>query len=291
MKGIKMRKNKWLNRFITVGLVFCFVATCSPVDKDAIVKTMAKAHKGFVQIDPLSYTFGTFSMDEAYHIQKMLADKVCQHAGPIAGYKVAYASKAAQQQFGMSEPARGPFFLTQRVPSGAELPAEMFTSILLETEIAFTIGKRIDKPITTIAELKPYVKWVHVVFDASNFPYKTDKAKPSPADIVASGTGSHIFVFGKPVDPTTVELENLITSLTRNQEKIREAPARDIMGNPWNSLLWCANHLHKYDLPLEPGMVVFSGTAAKAYKVTGEDIKGRYVGECGPLGKVRMVLK
>lgn len=277
--------------FFTIAIVLSWTINCGAIDKDALINTMAAAHRDTRPIDPLSATFGSFSLDEAYHLQKALATKVSLHAGPVAGYKVAYASKAAQEQFGMSEPARGPFYLTQRVPSGAELPATLFTTILLETEIGFTIGKRIDKPIKTIAELIPYVKWVQVVFDASNFPYKTDKAKPSPADIVASGTGSHLFVFGKPIDPRTVALETLVTSLTRNKEKIREAPAKDIMGNPWNSLLWCANHLHRYGLTLEPSMVVFSGTAAPAYKVSGEAIKGRYLGECGPLGKVRLILK
>ena len=252
---------------------------------------MAQAHKAMIQVDPISHTFGTFSMDEAYGIQKTLADKVEEHAGPVVGYKVAYASKAAREEFSMSEPARGPFYLTQRVPSGTTLPAHTFNSITLETEIAFTIGKRIDKPIKTIDELKPYVKWVHAAFDAGNFPFKMDKAKPIPADMVASGTGAHIFVFGAPVDPATVNLEDLTTSLARNGQKIREAPAKEILGNPWNSLLWCANHLQKYRLTLEPGMVVFSGTAAKAYKATGDEIRGEYVGDCGPLGKVRMVLE
>jgi hypothetical protein len=38
-------------------------------------------------------------------------------------------------------------------------------------------------------------------------------------------------------------------------------------------------------------MVVFSGTAAKAYRATGDAIKGRYVGDCGPLGKVTMTIE
>ena len=38
-------------------------------------------------------------------------------------------------------------------------------------------------------------------------------------------------------------------------------------------------------------MVVLTGTAAPAYKVKGEDIKGHYVGDCGPLGKVTMTIE
>jgi 2-keto-4-pentenoate hydratase len=261
------------------------------LNQDAMIRRMLAARKRQIQIAPLTHTFGTFSMEEAYHVQKALAQEVSLLLGPVAGYKVAYASRVAQEQFGMDEPARGPFYLTQRVPSGSVLPAEAFNEITLETEIAFTIGKRIDKPIADIATLKSHVKWVHAAFDAGDFPYKTDRAKPVPADMVAIGTGAHVFVFGPGMDPREVDIDRVNLDLIRNDEKIRSKPATDIMGNPWNSLLWCANHLHKYGLTLEPGMVIFSGTAAKAYRATGAAVKGRYVGDCGPLGKATMTIE
>jgi 2-keto-4-pentenoate hydratase len=261
------------------------------LNQDAMVRRMLAARKRQIHIAPLTHTFGTFSMEEAYHMQKALAQEVSTLLGPVAGYKVAYASRVAQEQFGMDEPARGPFYLTQRVPSGSILPAEAFNEITLETEIAFTIGKRIDKPIADIATLKSHVKWVHAAFDAGDFPYKTGQAKPVPADMVAIGTGAHVFVFGPGVDPDRVDIDRVNLDLIRNGEEIRSKPATDIMGNPWNSLLWCANHLHKHGLTLEPGMVVFSGTAAKAYRATGAAVKGRYVGDCGPLGKATMTIE
>jgi 2-keto-4-pentenoate hydratase len=285
---------------VATGLVVTLLLACALVlqgcagqslNRDAMVGQMLAARQQQIQITPLTHTFGTFSMEEAYHVQKALAQEVGALLGPVAGYKVAYASGVAQEQFGMDEPARGPFYLIQRVPSGSTLPAEAFNEITLETEIAFTIGKPIDKPIADVATLKSHVKCVHAAFDAGDFPFKTDQAKPVPADMVAIGTGAHVFVFGPGVDPDRVDINRVNLDLIRNGEKIRTKPATDIMGSPWNSLLWCANHLHKYGLTLEPGMVVFSGTAAKAYRATGDAIKGRYVGDCGPLGKTTMTIE
>ena len=157
--------------------------------------------------------------------------------------------------------------------------------------MAFTIGKKIEKPLKDVAELRSYVKWVHPAFDAGNFPYNVEQAKPTPSDMVAIGTGAHVFVIGPAINPSAIDLARIDLSLARNNETIRKSPARDVLGNPWNSLLWCVNHLHKYGLNLEPGMVVLTGTAAPAYKVKGEDIKGHYVGDCGPLGKVTMTIE
>ena len=261
------------------------------LDIDAMVKDMLAGLNSHTQVVAMTATYGTFPMERAYRIQTRLAGQCAVTMGPVCGYKVAYASKAAQKQFGMGEPARGPLYLSQRVPSGSTLPADVWNEIMLETEIAFTIGKRIDKPIASVAEIKPYVKSLHPAFDAGNFPYTVDKAKPGPVDMVAIGTGAHIFILGPAVCPQEVGIDNIDLSLVRNGETIRESPSRDIMGSPWNSLLWCANNLNKFGQTLEPGMVVLCGTAAPAYRVKGDDIKGKYVGDCGPLGKVTLTIK
>ncbi len=259
--------------------------------QSTMLEKMLTAREKQIQITPLTHTFGNFSMEAAYYIQNSLAQEVAKIEGPVTGYKVAYASKAAQKQFGMEEPARGPFYMSQRLPNGSKLSCEVFKEIMLETEVAFTIGKKIDKPLQNVAALKLYVKWVHPAFDAGNFPYSVDRAKPTPSDMVAIGTGAHVFVIGPAMNPSTADLSRIDLSLARNNETIRKSPARDVLGNPWNSLLWCVNHLHKYGLSLEPGMVVLTGTAAPAYKVKGEEIKGHYVGDCGPLGKVTLTIE
>jgi len=261
------------------------------VDTDKMIKEMLTARQSQTQIPCLTKTYGSFSIQKAYRIQAKLAKELSKQLGAVVGYKVAYASKAAQKQFGMDEPARGPFFMMQRLTSGSTLSVETFNEIMLETEVAFTLGKRIDKPIKDVAALKSCVKWVHPAFDAGNFPYTTDQAKPTPEDMIAIGTGAHVFVLGPAVDPGKVDIDAINLSLARNGEKIRESPARDVMGSPWNSLLWCANSLTKSGHVLEPGMVVLCGTAAPAYKVKGNQIKGVFEGDCGMLGKVTLTVR
>lgn len=272
-------------------LIAATLVWVQPAQADTMLAEMLMARAQQKQIAPLSHSFGAFSIETAYYIQSVLASEVAKTAGPVVGYKVAYASKVAQQQFGMDEPARGPFYMTQRLPSGSTLSSGVFNEIILETEVAFTLAQRIDKPIKNVKELRSYVKWVHPAFDAGNVPYDVGQAKPVPADMVAIGTGAHVFVLGPAQCPDAVDVGAIDLALARNGETIRKSPARDVMGNPWNSLLWCANHLHKYGLNLEAGMVVLTGTAAPAYKVTGDAIKGAYVGDCGPLGKVILTIE
>jgi len=296
MKGNNMKCNK-VTVLLANLLVIVFVFTViQPIDAKkssdtgAMIKQMLAGRQRQSQIPPLTHKYGSFSMEEAYKIQDMIAKKVTKMLGPVIGYKVAYASKAAQKQFGMDEPARGPFFLLQRVPNGSKLSHKAFNEIMLETEVGFTLGKRIDEPIKDVASLKPYVKWVHPAFDAGNFPYTTEEAKPLPQDMIACGTGAHVFILGPAVEPDKVDIDKIDLSLSRNGEEIRKSPAREVMGSPWNSLLWCANHLVEKGHSLEPGMVILCGTASPAYRVKGKEIKGFFEGDCGELGKVTLTI-
>jgi 2-keto-4-pentenoate hydratase len=254
-----------------------------------MIEQMVAGRKTQTLIPSMTETYGSFSIKRAYQIQRSLARELSKDLGPLTGYKVAYASKAAQKQFGIPEPASGPLFKLQRVPNGSTLPMSTFGEMTLETEIAFTIGKRIDHAIEDVAQIKNYVKWVHTAFDAGDYRFRADAA-PKVQDQIASGVGAHVFVIGPAVCPSKVDVDALRLKLIRNGQTLADSPATDVMGSPWNSLLWCANHIVKLGGKLEPGAVIVTGTAAPAYRAKGDKIKGHYVGDCGPLGKVTMTL-
>jgi len=257
---------------------------------DDMVREMLAARERQTQIQFLTKTYGWFSIEQAYQIQAALTKGLCKKLGSVAGYKVAFASKAAQEQFGVNEPASGTLFRLQRLPSGTKLPASAIMELTLETEIAFTIGKRLDRTIENVQELKSYVKWIHTAFDVGDNPFVPGQEKPTPQDMIASGVGAHFHVLGPAVAPSEVDVDALTLKLARNGTTVAESPATNVMGSPWNSLLWLANHVVELGGALEPGDVVISGTAAPAYKVGGDKMKGDYEGDCGALGKVTLTI-
>jgi 2-keto-4-pentenoate hydratase len=258
---------------------------------EQMIAEILAAGENQTQIQYLTKTYGSFSIERAYEIQAVLTKGLSKRLGDVSGYKVAYASKAAQEQFGVDEPASGPLFRLQRVPSGSKLPASAFMEITLETEIAFTIGKRIDRPIGNVEKLKKHVKWVHAAFDVGDYRFVSGPTKPTPQDAIATGVGAHFHVLGPGVAPEKIDVDAVTLKLLRNGETLAESPATNVMGSPWNSLLWLANKMAKTGGALEPGDVVISGTAAPAYKTKGPKIKGRYRGDCGKLGRVSLTIQ
>ena len=287
--------------FLTISLVTLSGLLVAGADRRAYGKDNIKveqmiaeilaAGENQTQIQYLTKTYGSFSIERAYEIQAVLTRGLSKRLGSVSGYKVAYASRAAQEQFGVDEPASGPLFRLQRVPSGSKLPASDFVEIAMETEIAFTIGKRIDRPVRNVEQLKSYVKWVHAAFDIGDYRFVSGESKPTPQDMIATGVGAHFHVLGPGVAPKKIDVDAVTLKLLRNGETLAESPATNVMGSPWNSLLWLANNLVKTGRALEPGDVVVSGTAAPAYKTKGPKIKGRYRGECGDLGKVILTIQ
>jgi len=258
---------------------------------ERMVAEILAAQESRTQIQLLTKTYGSFSIERAYGIQSVLAKRLSEKLGDVSGYKVAYASKAAQKQFGVDEPASGPLFRLQRVPNGSILPASDFVDIAMETEIAFTIGKRINRPVRDVEQLKGCVKWVHAAFDIGDLCFVSTQDKPTPQDMIATGVGARFHMLGPGVRPEQIDVDAVTLRLLRNGKTVAESPATNVMGSPWNSLLWLANHLVKTGRALEPGDVVISGTAAPAYRAKGGEIKGRYRGECGQLGAVTLTIQ
>ena len=281
------------------GIVLVFGGlSCTKARKDStpdkaqkMIEEIVSGRETKIPIKPLSQTFGSFSIEEAYHIQSLLTKKLSKTLGEVVGYKVAYASKAAQEQFGIDEPASGPFFRLQRVPNGATVESSGFMGLVMETEVAFTIGKRIDRSLESVEVLKPYVKWVHASFDMGNNCFDSHAAKPGVSDVVASGTGAHHFILGPGKDPDRVDVDQIILRLAIDGKMVAESAATNVMGSPWNSLLWLVNLVVSRGGSLEAGDVVLTGTASPAYRTKGSEAAGVYEGDCGPLGKVTCTIQ
>ncbi len=255
---------------------------------DQFIHSVVTARQNHTLFKAPTKLIGALNLEQAYDIQMQLDQALIPVLGSVAGYKVAFAAKASQQQFGVNEPAAGSLFLGQRIPAGSELRCSDFVTCIVEAEVAFTIGKKIDAALADVAALRPFVKWVHIGFDIGNDLLSPGSEKANAADAIASGLSSHGFVIGPAHSPEEINLEQLILTLSKDQQVVSAAPATQVMNSPWNSLLWLANHLVKKGRSLQPGDVVLSGTAGPAFKASGCAAGGEFTAEGGSLGHISL---
>lgn len=235
---------------------------------------------------------GNPGIDQANRTQATADIARAGKLGPRIGYKIAFASTAAQRQFGASEPARASLFALQRVPAGTVLPAGIFQQGLFEAEVAFTIARTVNEPPASLEDLRNSVASVHIALEMANVPPPSpDRPGPSLASLIATGIGAHRFALGPARDPAVIDVNGLQLVLQRDGETVRSSPAQEVHGGPWNALLWLVNDVLARGGELQPGDIVLTGTAASAWRADGDLLAGVYRSEAEGLGSVVVAIE
>jgi 2-keto-4-pentenoate hydratase len=278
--------------YAALALILLLSAGCCTRCKDAtaISRHMLTARVTGSQIEPPSSAIGPMNLSIAYLAQDYLVEEITAGGDRVVGYKVAFTNPASQAAFGAPGPAYGRVLFTQRRPSGATIPAGEFHKLAIEMEVAMIIGRKIDKPLAGVEELRPYVRAVCPAIELPQDHFRPGAARPRFEDLVADNVGAHRFVLGPEMDPAGVDLGALSAALTRDGKTVATGRARDVLGGPWQSLLWLANGLTAAGFPLEPGQVVLTGSLTAPYRPAPEAAAGTYTADLGPLGKASCVV-
>lgn len=286
---------RWVFAFIILLVICCTLivprmsaaeigSAAKPVHQ--FIQNVIAARQNVTLFTAPTKTIGPLNLEQAYDIQYQLSRALEPLWGPVTGYKVAFASRASQEQFGVREPASAALFSSQRIPAGSELSAVDFAQCIVEAEVVFTMAAAIDQPIETIQALFPFVKSVHIGFEIANELMAPGVDKPLAVDAIASGLSTHGFMVGPACRPGQIDLDQLTLTLSKDGKVVSAAPSTQVMNSPWNSLLWLVNHLVKQGRTLAPGDVVLSGTAGAAFKAVGCAAAGEFTADGGPLGRV-----
>ena len=204
------------------------------------------------------------TLDEAYAIQLELHCMLSSLWGPLAGYKLAYTTPVMQERAGLDHPVLGGVFEKTILRSPVVLNFTEYVNLGIELEVGVTLGK--DLP-------------------ASGVPYTREKIEDAVAEIA---TAFEIVDMRTPADLTTEERTlmsvavNILNSgvvlgdpvtnwrdldlvgckgvMSINHEQVGEGYGRDVMGHPFEPLVWLANELSARNHPLKAGDTVITGS-------------------------------
>ena len=282
---------RWMMAAVAWFACGMVVGCGSDIDaRSAMVEELLAARRTMRPIAPLTQTHKHLSIDEGYRVQEALVRRLADRAGRPVGYKVAFTSKAAQQAWQIAEPAYGRLLASMQAADAAQIDPREFMSYVIELEVAFVIGRRIDRQLTDPGELRAYVKSVHAAFDLSTIRFDRDTGPIRAADVVADAVGANRFILGRPKDPAEIDVGAVTATLRRNDRVVYQGPAAAAMGSPWNVLLWLSNKLIAGGGGLQAGDVVLTGALDKPLAGGRDKVAGRLVGDCGPLGRVSCVI-
>ena len=204
------------------------------------------------------------SMDEAYAVQAAYQGALTETYGPVAGYKIAYTTRAVQQSTGLTEPCAGVILASNIRRSPAVLSSSNFLEVGIECEVAARLGS--DLPASGApydrAKVSKAVDAVMTAFEVVD--NRRTQGQPQQVQLmttIASNILNAGVVLGTPVlQWRDIDLAAVRGSMEINGELVGEGYGSDVMGHPLEPLAWLANMLAARGKGLSAGMVVITGS-------------------------------
>lgn len=198
---------------------------------------------------------------DAYAVQMRLLDRALREGDRVAGWKVAFTSRAVWEQLGVREPAFGPLLASRVLEDGGSLRSESFIRPGVEAEIAFRLVEDVPPPPVkaevvrrTVARVLPAIE----VVDSRCRDWKVTGpeaiADHACAGAVVVGAGGAI------LDAVDLPAEGV--AVTINGRSVATAKGSAALGDPFRVLVWLANRIADVGQALRAGDLILTGSLA-----------------------------
>lgn len=226
------------------------------------------------------------TLDDAFLVQRRLV-RALASGDPVAGFKGAAASAAAQTALGIDGPLAGVVFrsgkLDGREPQMIRLRQD--EPIVVETEIGFITSVDLSYEILTDEQASGAVESVVPIIE---LPRSFPNAGPASArNMVALNIGSDRYLVGRPVKAAGFNPDAVAITLKRDGQVLHETTGAAAAGGQWRNLRLVLNSLTRHGYTIPAGSVILGGALGKIHP--GE--QGTYEASFGELGTIAFELR
>jgi 2-keto-4-pentenoate hydratase len=233
-----------------------------PVPGETIGKLAERLRDSYAAgpIPPIRDELPAGDVEVAYQVQEVNTEHWLAGGRRLVGRKVGLTSAAVQRQLGVDQPDFGMLFADMAVDSGAEVAAGAMLQPRVEAEIAFVLGRGLQMPEPTLADLllaADYALPAIEIVDSRIAGWDI-----GITDTVADNASSGMFVLGttpRRLDDPALDLRLAGMVLERHGEPLVFGAGAACLGHPLHALRWLAATMVRVGRPLAAGEVVLSG--------------------------------
>ena len=199
------------------------------------------------------------SIDDAYAISLDFLARRLNDGEKVVGKKIGVTSKAVQDMLGVHQPDFG--FLTDwmHVEGDIDMDAKALIAPRAEAEIAFFLKDSLTGPGVTAADVIAATESIAPCFEIVDSRIRDWKI--AIVDTVADNASCGVFILGEArADPREFDLPSLHVTVTKNGAPLSEGYGSAVQGNPAQAVAWLANTLGAFDVTLDAGDVILSGS-------------------------------
>jgi 2-oxo-3-hexenedioate decarboxylase len=210
------------------------------------------------------------TVEDAYKVQEQLVSIKLEQGHRIIGPKMGLTSLAKMKQMNVEEPIYGYIFDYMMVPDGSSISMQELIHPKVEAEIAFVLGKDIEGPGITGAQVLAATEYVVPALEIIDSRYENFRF--TLPDVIADNASSSRVVFGNRLtSPGPLELDLVGVTLSINGEIKDLGAGAAVLGHPANSVAMLANMLARKGEKLKAGDVILTGGVTGAVMLSVED--------------------
>ncbi|MED4602733.1 fumarylacetoacetate hydrolase family protein [Paenibacillus validus] len=226
------------------------------------------------------------TVEAGYAIQEQLVHMKLEEGYRIVGPKMGLTSQAKMKQMNVNEPIYG-YIFDYMVVNGQELAISDLIHPKVEAEIAFVLGKDIEGPGITGAQVLAATDYVLPALEIIDSRYQNFQF--TLPDVIADNASSSRVFFGSTIKrPDNLELDLLGVTLSINGQIKDLGAGAAVVGHPANSVAMLANMLARKGLKLKAGQIILSGGITGAVMLNvGDSVSAKFDG----LGTVDFIVK
>ena len=221
--------------------------------------------------DPIRTLIDEGDLDAAYKIQEINTKRGLDAGRRLVGRKIGLTSKAVQNQLGVGQPDYGMLFADMARTEAEEVKLSDILQPKVEAEIAFVLGKDLDNPNATMAEVFQAIDYAVAAIEIVGSRVKNWDIKIT--DTIADNASSGLYVLGSSPKKLSDFDPRLCGMVMENKgEPVSVGAGAACLGSPLNATLWLAQVMAKVGYPMRAGDTILSGALGPMVAVKPGDV-------------------
>ncbi|MFD7869121.1 2-keto-4-pentenoate hydratase [Microbacterium sp. NPDC059771] len=231
---------------------------------------------------PVRDLLGDTDQDAAYAVQSLGIARHVDGGRRIVGRKIGLTSPVVQAQLGVDSPDYG-VLLDDMIHADREpLDLGRFLQPRAEAEVAFVLGRDLDSPTATVADVLRATEFVLPAIEVVDSRVAGWDIRLT--DTIADNASSGAVVLGTtPRRLDGLDLTALGMALDRDGRPVSTGSGAACLGSPVIAVAWLAREVARRGQPLRAGEVILSGALGPMVDATAGVFRARLDG----LGEVR----
>lgn len=240
-------------------------------------QALLEAEDTGIPIEPMSVTYADADVEDAYRVAMRVADLKAERGQVIKGHKIGLTSKPMQELAGTTEPDFGFLFADWFVDESSSVPMAQFNRPLVEVELAFVLGERLEGPWVTTADVIRATDFVLPALEIVDTRYSGYGPKMLVDSISDAASCGRIVLGARPRKLHDIDIRSVGAALVKNGLVEVSGMSSEVVGSPVNAVAWLANKLGEFGVAMEPGHIVLSGSFTKAIRFgTGDTVSATF---------------